>query len=508
MLYTSDELNYFKIEADFSGGNATFQTLCKNNIADFQKSIPAEALSKTFLDAIFVCRQLEVDYIWIDSLCILQDDQTDWQREASLMTKAYGCSYVNIAASGAADGERGLFFPRPSTWRCRVKVHAAKLKGLYECVPFDMHGGTLRHMPLSRRGWAVQERLLPPRTILFAATQVFWECHEKTASEIFPECYPNELYGDLYSPGRGIFRKEPVQYIAWSQIIDLYTRCALTFEQDKLVAISGLAREVQIHSKDQYLVGLWRKRLERDLCWFTVWPHMESTGPRTFLTSTAPSWNDPLPKSQSSSNPPCTAPSWSWASISTSVNTARHARFSSENSEPQIRVIKTISQPGEDPFGSISTIRLHLSCCFLMKGRVRDVNPEDRDYGRFITDLQVGKETIPFVQMNFSHIMGIDFGNLYFLPVLTFQESNAGTAGPSFRVGFNGLVIQPCGAETGHFRRIGIFEQDNYFEFEVDNWREERREYLSHFDSQVGDEMYSEILEDENGVLQKVIILV
>jgi len=67
------------------------------------------------LDTVLVCQQLGVDYIWIDSLCIIQDDPQDWQKEAALMTKVYGHSYINIAASGAVDGTAGLFFRRSTT---------------------------------------------------------------------------------------------------------------------------------------------------------------------------------------------------------------------------------------------------------------------------------------------------------------------------------------------------------------------------------------------------------
>lgn len=99
----TNELDVFPQYATLSHcwGRHAFLTLNKNNLEDFRKAIPLEALSITFKDVIFIAKYLDIKYIWIDSLCIVQDDDQDWPTESALMSDVYGCSYIYIAASGA-----------------------------------------------------------------------------------------------------------------------------------------------------------------------------------------------------------------------------------------------------------------------------------------------------------------------------------------------------------------------------------------------------------------------
>jgi hypothetical protein len=95
-------------------GNAHIVQLLKSNMKEFKSSIPLERLPKTFKDAVTVARRLGISYIWIDSLCIMQDkdDLVDWLREAALMHKVYSHSYCNISAAAAVNSSQGLFFQR------------------------------------------------------------------------------------------------------------------------------------------------------------------------------------------------------------------------------------------------------------------------------------------------------------------------------------------------------------------------------------------------------------
>ncbi|KAK0116255.1 hypothetical protein ONS95_013281 [Cadophora gregata] len=77
------------------------------NIAEVQESVPVQALTKTFQDAIRITSYLGLEDLWIDSLCIIQDDINDWNRQLSLMSDVYGGSTINIAASSAPDRSYG-----------------------------------------------------------------------------------------------------------------------------------------------------------------------------------------------------------------------------------------------------------------------------------------------------------------------------------------------------------------------------------------------------------------
>ncbi|EPE36489.1 hypothetical protein GLAREA_08652 [Glarea lozoyensis ATCC 20868] len=82
------------------------------NLADRAERIDMSTLPKTFRDAIRVTRELGQRYIWIDSLCIIQDDLDDWRREASTMERVYSMAYFTIAATSAADSSQGFLNPR------------------------------------------------------------------------------------------------------------------------------------------------------------------------------------------------------------------------------------------------------------------------------------------------------------------------------------------------------------------------------------------------------------
>jgi len=173
-------------------GNIKFLMLEKSNIEVLKNEIPLEALSQTFKDAIEIARELGFAYIWIDSLCIVQDDPEDWNRESALMSDVYGGSGLNIAASGAVDGSSGCFFNQPQNRTCQVQVKLGDQVHSYICVTFSSYHQCLGSMPLMKRGWALQERLLPPRTLHFTSREVFWECHEKVACKTFPEQFPTQ----------------------------------------------------------------------------------------------------------------------------------------------------------------------------------------------------------------------------------------------------------------------------------------------------------------------------
>jgi hypothetical protein len=268
-------------------GKIKFVMLKKSNLKVLKNHIPLEALSQTFKDAIEIARELGFAYVWIDSLCIVQDDPEDWKRESALMSDVYGGSSLNIAASGAVDGRSGCFFNLPQNRTCQVRVKLGDQFYSYDCVTTGMYDKCLSYMPLMKRGWALQERLLPLRTLHFTSTEVFWECHQKIACETFIEQFPTSLaYHDSF------FKKEPISRSMWGWIVERYSGCKLTKPKDKLVAISGVARIIQEQTRDQYIAGMWRKDLELQLCWFKppgVWQDQRVL--------------------------PYRAPTWSWASL-------------------------------------------------------------------------------------------------------------------------------------------------------------------------------------------------
>jgi hypothetical protein len=147
--------------------------------------IPMTILPQTFRDAISITRRLGVQYLWIDSLCIIQDSEEDWERESSMMGSVYQNGMCNIGATAASNGTVGCFSERDPLLAqpCRVKIEKDlkkfKLKkGTYNLVPKKLWDAGLSEAPLLRRAWVVQERVLTQRMLHFGRNQLFWECNE------------------------------------------------------------------------------------------------------------------------------------------------------------------------------------------------------------------------------------------------------------------------------------------------------------------------------------------
>lgn len=274
-------------------GTHKILTLTKGNLWDLIGRIPTAQLSRTFQNAIEIARYLGFKYIWIDSLCIVQDDADDWKRESKRMGDVYGGSNLNIAATSASDGTWGCFFDREDSWRMQILLgNTESSEGiLHECCGPDMLEQAKENIPLLTRAWVVQERFLSPRTLHFTNKQIFWVCKETTACEIWPEGIPRvKLYleSSIDLPkGDWLARK------SWPKIVQQYSACNLTFGRDKLVAISALAQLIQNETRDEYIAGMWREDLVHQLCWSIgrFGTGLSHKGGRLISSYVAPSWS-------------------------------------------------------------------------------------------------------------------------------------------------------------------------------------------------------------------------
>jgi hypothetical protein len=183
-------------------------------LIEWRENINPAILTPTFRDAISAARKLQIRYIWIDSLCILQTGHgwaEDWQREAAVMGEVYRHAILNVQAGRDEEAlEMGLFraptnreidpfrieidrqVVKPRA-RGRPSTDPITIQGTYSIIEEDFARDELIGNPINRRGWVLQERLLSHRIIHFGAQQVFWECRELLACETFPEGLPKTI---------------------------------------------------------------------------------------------------------------------------------------------------------------------------------------------------------------------------------------------------------------------------------------------------------------------------
>jgi Heterokaryon incompatibility protein (HET) len=274
-------------------GSAIFLQLTRATFNDLQQGISMSRLTQTFQDAILLTQRLRVRYLWIDSLCIMQDrdDLCDWLHEAALMHKVYSNSLLNIAATGATDSSKGLFAQRDPQNLIPAEVDLC-LHGLqqsavsikYQLTDILFWQKELSEAPLNRRAWVVQERLLAPRVLHFGRYQLMRECCEMDAAEIYPVRLPPALSAGALTRSKGL---DPLDdgaklrqrgphdrnprffaHQLWHRIVKAYSRGLLTKPEDKLVALSGIAKRISQIVEDEYVAGMWRFCLESQLLWY------------------------------------------------------------------------------------------------------------------------------------------------------------------------------------------------------------------------------------------------
>jgi hypothetical protein len=146
----------------------------KRNVDQLKRRINVEKLPRTFRDTVTIARGLGISYIWIDSLCIIQDDKNDWERESGRMERVFSDAYCTIGASSASSSLDGLITTRDR--RECLKLPTRSLGTLYVCPSIDDFREHVELGELNRRGWVLQERALSRRSIYFTTTQVYWEC--------------------------------------------------------------------------------------------------------------------------------------------------------------------------------------------------------------------------------------------------------------------------------------------------------------------------------------------
>lgn len=188
LVISEGQRGYYAALSHCWGGLQLLQTKVAT-LAQHQDCIPMDQLPKSFKDAITIARKLRIPYLWIDSLCIIQDSERDWHRESGLMTSVYRNSMLTISATGAVDGSRGCFIPEvysdivqlPQTFSDtggKAYVTGSRL-GTYGSPWSDK----VANGPLFRRAWAFQESCLS-RNILHCCTgQWVWECCEKIKAQ-------------------------------------------------------------------------------------------------------------------------------------------------------------------------------------------------------------------------------------------------------------------------------------------------------------------------------------
>lgn len=335
------------------GSDEILKTTTSNIEAHYQE-IPEAAMPEAIRDAIRVCRGLQVSFLWVDSLCLVQDDVTAWLEGAAQMSQIYLNSHLTIAALEPGTCKSPFLGPQRfgnRDWQRLIKSPTAS-GGEADPGPDLLLRPESDTPPrrssysLDKRAWCLQESMLPNRRLCFDGNEMIWEClcrqlcecghtirkpltirHVENGAALKvsrlkatpdlsaprPHSYPRDHVSEYWATWGDIGKMRAT----WRRMVQIYSRRQMTRGADKLRAIAGLAKlladrlrhEGFTKENDEYLAGLWKHEIHLDLSW---------------VVTSLPSEPEIIPHRHGREELCWNVPTWSWAS------TPGHIAYQSE----------------------------------------------------------------------------------------------------------------------------------------------------------------------------------
>lgn len=288
-------------------GKEKVLTTTNENVDDFRSRIPFFDMALTIQDTVTVVHRLGGRYLWVDSICIIQDNDEDWNNEAATMCDVYQNAFLTIVALGAAGATEGLYGRRDplAVDDCRLTADLVSPAPESYAPSF----GTFYRSVLQKRGWTFQERALAPRKLFFSS-YLYWECTSQFEEETTNQGWQdNDMFNrklvplpiqktdNVFSPDH-LGQHTVPQYLAnWYDALQNFTARDLTKPTDRLVAISGVIKFLERSLNRKSCYGMWLDFFPSDLLW------------------KLPGWRNTPDRLEG-------LPTWSWASLTAAVKPA------------------------------------------------------------------------------------------------------------------------------------------------------------------------------------------
>ncbi|KAI1387393.1 HET-domain-containing protein [Hypoxylon trugodes] len=296
-------------------GEGTQRTLLKsNNKKQLFDDIPFEHLDTTIQEAVNITREVGFQYLWVDALCITQDDEGEKSREIVKMHQIYRDATLTLIPSRVVNVKESFLSTRDVagsatpqfTFEFPYLVDDNAAPGRTVILLLCDYIESKRE-PWFERAWTLQEGILSKRRLQFGPEQTTWVCHHgimqhrdsdgwvPIRDSIITGLGDDKLFNrasqiiEGSESNNGTYPYPKTAQYTWDQIVINYSGRNTRYQADRLPAISSIARKFANAINDTYVCGLWKSRLYRDLLWSKVHPY------------------------QTSENPSHVNPSWSWA---------------------------------------------------------------------------------------------------------------------------------------------------------------------------------------------------
>ncbi|KAJ4265373.1 hypothetical protein NW762_004661 [Fusarium torreyae] len=289
------------------GDMGTNLTTTRGNVSRHMEGIPMESLPVFIQEALIAARALEYRYIWIDALCIIQDDSDDWDKEASKMKDVYANADLTLSSLSATGCHEPLFHSRgvrttrpvpfdiwtPKSERPRWKKDVIYQYSVYPSFlinndgdPQGFSGGdkVTSRAPITSRGWVLQEQMLSTRILYFGSSYLLWECLCLATTDLDPSMIISpRTSGGLGLNNRAKYAIQGVAHPAysydlhdlrrqpfgiWQSLLTSYTERRLTKSRDRIPAFLAISKSLESTIGGEFIGGVWKgERLLESLSW-------------------------------------------------------------------------------------------------------------------------------------------------------------------------------------------------------------------------------------------------
>jgi hypothetical protein len=258
--------------------------LTTTTIQQFATEIPLADLPQTLHDGIMWTRKLGQRYIWIDSMCILQDSEEDWRREAVKMSSIYGSAVMTLVAAsssvygGMSDRRNPLRNSAAGLYIQDRSLQDGSLQSEVYLLPNGQPRSAPPLPPTDSRGWCYQEDLLSSRLVKMTQRSVFWQCLDDGSNPA------------TRAQGLEQIHKHPPHrwYTLWYRLIERYSNKNMTFPKDRLPAFYGIASD---KAGSQYLAGFLKSDPWASLLWCRDENQVRRRPGRRYEEYVAPTWS-------------------------------------------------------------------------------------------------------------------------------------------------------------------------------------------------------------------------